>query len=56
MRSERGWVRSMHALVKSELERELPQEVYLRSQVGELTALGGAQLLEALQQRGMFAP
>jgi protein required for attachment to host cells len=46
----------MHAVVKSELERELPREVYLRSQVGELTDLGGPQLLEALQERGMFAP
>ena len=46
----------MHALTKSELERELPPEIYVRSQLGELTDLGGAQLLAALQERGMLAP
>lgn len=47
---------AMHAFMGSALERELPREVYVRSQVGELSELTPSELLAALEQRGMFAP
>lgn len=39
-----------------ELARELPKEVYVRSEIGEFTELTPSELLEELESRGVFAP
>jgi protein required for attachment to host cells len=46
----------MHALLAAELERELPREVYVRSELGEFSELTPSELLEELQQRRVFEP
>ena len=45
---------AMHALLSSELERDLPKEVRVRSEIGEFSELTPSELLEELQQRGAF--
>jgi protein required for attachment to host cells len=46
----------MHALLGAELERELPREVVVRSEIGEFSELTPSELLEELQQRRVFEP
>jgi protein required for attachment to host cells len=47
---------AMHALLAAEFERELPREVYVRSEIGEFSELTPSELLEELQQRRVFEP
>ena len=47
---------AMHALLGAELEREVPREVYVRSEIGEFSELTPSELLEELQQRRVFEP
>jgi protein required for attachment to host cells len=46
----------MHAVLAAEFERELPREVYVRSEIGEFSELTPSELLEELQQRRVFEP
>ncbi|HEU4581416.1 MAG TPA: host attachment protein [Polyangiaceae bacterium] len=46
----------MHAVLRAELERELPREVYVRYEIGEFSELSPSELLEELQQRRVFEP
>ena len=46
----------LHAPLSDELERELPREVYVRRELGELTELSPSELLSALEARGVFRP
>jgi protein required for attachment to host cells len=43
---------AMHALLSSELERGLPREILVRSEVGEFSELTPSELLEELKERG----
>jgi hypothetical protein len=43
---------ALHSLLKRELERELPKEVSVRSEVGELSGRSPSELLEELARRG----
>lgn len=47
---------AMHAGLTAELASELPKEVYVRSEIGELTELSPSELLEDLEDRAVFAP
>lgn len=47
---------AIHSLLGAELERQLPKEVYVRSEIGELSELTPTELLEELEQRGAFLP
>jgi len=47
---------ALHALLASELARELPREVEVRSQIGELTELTPSEILEELEHRGVVQP
>ena len=46
----------MYALLGAELEREVPREVYVRSETGEFSELTPSELLEELQHRRVFEP
>jgi hypothetical protein len=43
---------ALHSLLVRELERELPKEVSVRSEVGELSERSPSELLEELARRG----
>jgi hypothetical protein len=47
---------AMHALLDAELERELPREIRVRSELGEFTELTPSELLDELRQRRVFEP
>lgn len=47
---------ALHAPLMSELERELSDNVYVRSEVAELTELSPSALLPELEKRGLFTP
>jgi hypothetical protein len=47
---------AVHAALSEELESELPREVYLRRELGELTESSPTELLSALEGRGVFRP
>lgn len=47
---------AMHSLLAAELEREMPREVFVRSEIGEFSELSPSELLEELQQRRVFEP
>ncbi len=47
---------ALHSVLQTELERELPKEVYLRSEIAELSELTPSELLEELHDRGVFEP
>jgi protein required for attachment to host cells len=47
---------ALHAPLRSELERELPPEAYVRWELGELTERSPTELLSALEARGAFRP
>jgi len=46
---------ALHALLMSELEHQLPREVYVRSEVGALSDMTPSRLLEHLQNRELIA-
>ena len=46
----------VHAPLGDELGRTIAPEVYVRREVGELTELSPNELLEALEERGVFRP
>ncbi|MEO8178890.1 MAG: host attachment protein [Deltaproteobacteria bacterium] len=43
---------ALHAFLAGELERELPKEVRVRSEIGEFSELSPSALLEELERRG----
>ena len=47
---------ALHSLLMGELERDLPREILVRSDVGELSELPPHQLLTDLEARGLFRP
>lgn len=47
---------AVHSFVLSELERELPSDIYVRSEIGELTELAPPKLLAEVERRGLFQP
>src|SRR4051812_25370509 len=47
---------AMHASLAGELEREVPREVFVRSEIGEFSELTPNELLEELQERRVFEP
>lgn len=47
---------ALHAPLMSELARELPDKVYVRSELAELTELSPSALLPELEKRGLFTP
>jgi hypothetical protein len=47
---------AMHAGLTAELASELPKEVYVRSEIGELTELSPSELLEDMENRAVFTP
>jgi hypothetical protein len=47
---------AVHAFLVGALEQDLPKEILLRSELGEFTQLTPVELLEELQERGLFAP
>jgi protein required for attachment to host cells len=47
---------AMHSLLESELARDLPKDVQVRSEIGEWSQLSPSELLEELQDRGAFQP
>lgn len=47
---------AVHSLLGDELERQLPKEIYVRSEIGELSELTPTELFEELEQRGAFLP
>jgi protein required for attachment to host cells len=47
---------ALHAVLGAELQRDLPKEVHVRSEIGEFSELTPAELLEELEHRGAFQP
>jgi hypothetical protein len=47
---------AVYPALAEELGRELPKEVYVRAEIGEFTELTPSELLEELENRGVFAP
>jgi hypothetical protein len=47
---------ALHASLMNELARELPNTIYVRSELGELTELTPSALLPELEKRGLFTP
>jgi hypothetical protein len=47
---------AMHAALAGELDREVPRDVYVRSEIGEFSELTPSELLEELQHRRLFEP
>jgi protein required for attachment to host cells len=45
---------ALHALLDGELGRELPKEVRVRSELGELSDVSPSDLLEELERRGLL--
>lgn len=45
---------ALHATLAAELERELPPEAYVRTEIGEYTKRSPSELLERLEARGTF--
>jgi protein required for attachment to host cells len=47
---------AMHSLLNDALGRELGREIYLRSEIGELSQLSPHQLLAEVSRRGLLQP
>jgi protein required for attachment to host cells len=43
---------ALHSLLSRELERELPKDIRIRTEIGEFSELTPSELLEELQHRG----
>jgi protein required for attachment to host cells len=47
---------AVHSFLSTELEQELPKDIFVRSELGELTEHGPAELLGELERRKLFQP